>query len=95
MSDPVPHPLRKERNAAMRAVFEQSAAAYRARFVGQHLAVLWETATALGSENWELSGLTDNYLRVTAQTPQRLWNQITTVQLTGIGDAGMVGMIVK
>ena len=94
MSHQVPHPLRKERNAAIRAVLEQSAAAYRARFLGQELAVLWETATPNDPNGWLVSGLTDNYLRVAAQTPSQLWNQITPVQLTEIEDKGMVGKII-
>ena len=91
----VPHPLRKERNAAMRAVFEQSAAAYRRRFLGKELAALWETATPNDPNGWHVSGLTDNYLRVIAQSPVKLWNQITPVQLTGIEARGMVGKIIS
>jgi len=93
MPHQVPHPLRKERNAVMRDVFEQSAANYSAQFLGKELAVLWETATPSDPNGWLVSGLTDNYLRVTAQTPNRLWNQITLVELTGIEDKGMVGKI--
>ena len=89
----VPHPIRKERNAQMRAVLAQSAAAYQARFVGQVLPVLWEAASALGPQGWEVSGLTGNYLRVNAHTPQRLWNQITPVRLTGLSDNGILGRI--
>ena len=89
----VPHPIRKERNAQMRAVLAQSAAAYQARFVGQVLPVLWEAASALGPQGWEVSGLTGNYLRVNAHTPQRLWNQITPVRLTGLSNNGVLGQI--
>ncbi len=95
MPDQVQHAIRKERNADMRAVFEQSAAEYRSRFVGENLSVLWETAAAIDANGWKVSGLTDNYLRVTARTPKRLWNQITPVQLTGVRDGGMVGKIVR
>lgn len=95
MPHQVPHPLRKERNAALRALFEQSAAAYRDQFVGKRLSVLWETATPNESGGWSMSGLTDNYLRVTAQTTQQLWNQVTPVQLTEIKEGGMVGKIVS
>lgn len=95
MPDQVPHPLRKERNAAMRVVLEQSSTDYRAQFVGERLSVLWETATAIDAVGWKVSGLTDNYLRVTAQTSQQLWNQITPVKLTGVRDGGMVGKIVR
>jgi threonylcarbamoyladenosine tRNA methylthiotransferase MtaB len=95
MPNQVPHPLRKKRNAAMRAVFEQLGLAYRARFVGERLAVLWETAVPEAPDYWMLSGLTDNYLRVRAQANHRIWNQITSVQLTETVDEGMVGEIVN
>jgi len=94
MPDQVPVAFRKERNAAMRAVFEQAESAYRARFIGTNLDVLWETAQPLNPQGWQVSGLTDNYLRVTAQAPRRLWNQITTEQLTGIMKGGLVGQII-
>lgn len=93
MPDQVPHAIRKERNAAMRTIFEQSAANYRSRFVGGSLSVLWESASPLDPELWQMSGLSDNYLRVMAQAPQQLWNQISPVRLTGIAEGGLVGKI--
>jgi tRNA A37 methylthiotransferase MiaB len=89
----VPPVIRKERNALLRAVFEQAAATYQARFVGKRLAVLWESASRLETDHWMVSGLTDNYLRVTAQASRQLWNQISPVQLTELGESGLVGVI--
>lgn len=82
MPNPVPHAVRKERNARMRAVLEASARRYRQRFLGRTLTVLWESALALGPEGWTLQGLTDNYLRVRATAPANLWNRLTPVRLT-------------
>jgi tRNA A37 methylthiotransferase MiaB len=93
MPNSVPHPIRKERNAQMRAVFDEAEAAYQARFVGQQLSVLWETTAILGADEWTLSGLTDNYLRITALAPKRLWNQITPVRITRLNGKGLVGEI--
>ena len=93
MPDMVPHGMRKQRNAQMRQVFSSSALTYQASFIGQVLPVLWESAASLGPDDWELSGLTDNYLRVRARAPQRLWNQITPVRLTGRADKGLYGQI--
>ncbi|MEJ2709710.1 MAG: MiaB/RimO family radical SAM methylthiotransferase [Anaerolineales bacterium] len=93
MEDQVPHPVRKQRNARMRAVLSESAAAYQAGFFGKTLPVLWESATSLDSKGWELSGLTDNYLRVHAKAPRRLWNQITPVHLIGTADGSLRGEI--
>jgi threonylcarbamoyladenosine tRNA methylthiotransferase MtaB len=87
----VPHPVRKERSAEMRAVLAQSAERYRARFINRTLPVLWESATSLGPQGWTLSGLTDNYLRVSARAPQRLWNTITPVRVTALEGTGLSG----
>lgn len=93
MPDQVPYSLRKERNARMRAALEESARAYQSIFVGKTMPVLWESATALGPAGWQMSGLTDNYLRVNAQAPQRVWNQITPVHLTASVDGLLLGTV--
>lgn len=94
MEEQVPHTVRKQRNARMRAVLGESAAVYQAEFFGETLPVLWESATSLGPAGWELSGLTDNYLRVHAKAPRRLWNRITPVQLIGVTDGSLHGEII-
>jgi len=91
----VTHPVRKARSARMRTVLAESAAAYREAFVGCTLPVLWESTHGLGPQGWELSGLTDNYLRVTAHSPEPLWNCITPVTMTGTTDDGMLGQLTK
>jgi threonylcarbamoyladenosine tRNA methylthiotransferase MtaB len=94
MPDPVLHSARKERNARMREVLNASALAYCQRFVGSRTDVLWETAELLGPQTWTLSGLSDNYLRVRAEAPRQMWNQITPVYLTGVADGGMTGRVI-
>lgn len=93
MPGQVPLAVRKQRNALMRAVLAESAAAYRSAFSGRVLEVLWESATALHADGWQLSGLTGNYLRVSALAPQRLWNQITPVRLTEQREDGFWGRL--
>ena len=93
LPDQVPHSLRKSRNACLRAAFAEATQAYQSAFIGQVLPVLWESATGLGAQGWEMSGLTDNYLRVNAQAPRSLWNQITPVQLSSITSDGLLGQI--
>jgi threonylcarbamoyladenosine tRNA methylthiotransferase MtaB len=94
MPDQVPHPLRKKRNARMRAALAGSLRRYQERFLGRVLPVLWESATALGPDGWRLSGLTDNYLRVRAGAPQHIWNQITPVRLLDAGPDGLDGELI-
>lgn len=93
MPDQVPHPLRKERNAYMRGAFSKAAAEYQALFLGSVLPVLWESAAALGPQGWRMSGLTDNYLRVTALAEQHLWNRITPVRMTELVVDGLQGQV--
>jgi threonylcarbamoyladenosine tRNA methylthiotransferase MtaB len=93
MPNQAPHELRKARSARLRQVLAEAAAAYQARFLGQVLPVLWENTARLGSQGWQLSGLTGNYLRVTALAPQRLWNQITPVRLLEQTPQGLAGSI--
>jgi threonylcarbamoyladenosine tRNA methylthiotransferase MtaB len=93
MPDQVPQSTRQERSARMRVVFRKSAEAFRSRFLGQTVSVLWEAASGYGPEGWQMSGLTDNYLRVTACTPENIWNRITRVRLTKVTEKGLSGVV--
>lgn len=94
MPDQVPHPVRKDRNARLQAIFARSAHEYQSCFLGRHLDVLWESVTQLGPGQWCMNGLTDNYLRVTAQAPQYLWNLITPVQLLRLSGGEIEGRLI-
>lgn len=85
--------VRKERNAMYRAMLERSAEAYRRRFIGQCLPVLWESTTRLDGSGWQMEGLTGNYLRVTAQASRVMWNEISTVRLESLEGDGIAGTI--
>jgi threonylcarbamoyladenosine tRNA methylthiotransferase MtaB len=91
MPDQVPHSVRKERNAQIRAILAASSEEFRKRFIGQETEVLWENATAMGPETWLMNGLTDNNLRVHAQAPRHFWNRITTVRLSRVSPEGLEG----
>ena len=94
MPGQVPHPLRKERNAHMRRVLAEAALDFQARFLGSVLPVLWESTAALDPQGWRMSGLTDNYLRVTAHAGEHLWNRITPVRLIALDDKeGILGYV--
>jgi threonylcarbamoyladenosine tRNA methylthiotransferase MtaB len=81
MEGQVRHEVRKERSAALRTAFVESARKYRESFIGQTFPVLWVSATKISDSSWQMEGLTDNYLRVTAVVPQPRWNQIDSVKL--------------
>jgi threonylcarbamoyladenosine tRNA methylthiotransferase MtaB len=93
MPEQVPHPVRKERNAQMRHILGDAALEYQGLFLGSVLPVLWESTAAIDPQGWRMSGLTDNYLRVTARAGQHLWNRITPVRLTALDNEGIVGTV--
>lgn len=67
----------KERRGRMQALAAESARAYRQRFSGRRLQVLWEQRDADGL--W--SGLTGNYLRLRTRSDRDLTNRLTEVRL--------------
>lgn len=93
MAGQVDFGVRKARNAQMQAVFAEAAARYQANYIGRVLPVLWESAVAIGPDGWQMSGLTDNFLRVRAQAPRRVWNQITPVRLLRRDSDGLYGRL--
>jgi threonylcarbamoyladenosine tRNA methylthiotransferase MtaB len=93
MNGQIPHPVRKERNANVRAFLTRSSQRYTASFLDTSLAVLWESSILCSDQFWELSGLTDNYLRVTSHAKTDLWNQISLVHLNSQAKDGMQGII--
>ncbi|MBN1920821.1 MAG: MiaB/RimO family radical SAM methylthiotransferase [Anaerolineae bacterium] len=77
LSGTVPPQLRVARAAQMRALGDSLATAYRARFAGEVLPVLWERQDRAG--RWR--GLTGNYLEVVLESAADLHNTITSVRL--------------
>jgi threonylcarbamoyladenosine tRNA methylthiotransferase MtaB len=94
LPDQIPHKISKQRNARMRGILLESSSAYQTRQLGQHLHVLWEKATPIAGGQWELSGLTDNYLRVRANSPTPYRNEIMDVCITGINNSELVGEVI-
>lgn len=92
MPGQVPGPVAADRGRRMHTLGEKLECAFNERLVGRELEVLWETSEASGSELcW--SGLTPNYVRVTAITAADvdLMNQITATTITGVVAGGVVG----
>jgi threonylcarbamoyladenosine tRNA methylthiotransferase MtaB len=82
--------VRKERNAMVRAAFEESAKAYRQNFVGRTLSVLWESATQYDERGWQMEGHTGNYLRVQAIAARPMWNEVSWVEIGSEGAGGTI-----
>jgi threonylcarbamoyladenosine tRNA methylthiotransferase MtaB len=83
----------KARNATLRTALAESAEAYRRKFIGKTMPVLWEAISILTDEGWQIEGLTDNYLRVTAIAPEPRRNQIDKVFLRTESAGGLSGEI--
>ena len=89
----VRHEVRKERNAILRETFDEGGKAYRQRFVGRQMSVLWESVTQMDGQGWQMEGLTGNYLRVQATAPEPRWNHLDPVKLTRQTKDGLSGEI--
>jgi threonylcarbamoyladenosine tRNA methylthiotransferase MtaB len=82
MDGQVPTRVAKARNAILRGEFKESGMCYNEGFLGQQLAVLWESSEQVEDGHWQLSGLTDNYIRVKSTAEVDLWNRISPVRLS-------------
>lgn len=70
----LPEPVKRQRARRMLALAEASASRFREAHVGRVVSVLWETRRR-DDGLWD--GLTDNYVRVRAASPDDLLNRIT------------------
>jgi threonylcarbamoyladenosine tRNA methylthiotransferase MtaB len=101
LADQVPAPVREQRCAELRALGAELASAYRCRWLGQVVEVLWEEAvTTAGDDGVAWTGHTDTYLRVTATAPAGIdltgqASAVRLIALDGEGDQGLSGAIVR
>jgi threonylcarbamoyladenosine tRNA methylthiotransferase MtaB len=87
--------LRKKRNRILYEALEESAKAYRQKFVGQTMSVLWESVSEVGDWGWQMEGWTGNYLRVNAFAPSARWNEIDRVVLNETDGDKIKGIIIN
>jgi len=68
---------------------------FKEKFVGRTMSVLWESSSQVSDSDWQMEGLTDNYLRVTTVAVESRWNQIDSVKLVALagepGDSHLQG----
>ena len=81
MKETTPKSVAKARNATLRKVFNETGRNYRAKYISEVCSVLWESSELLENGMWQLSGLTDNYIRVYATADQDLWNEVSLTRL--------------
>ena len=84
----------RRRGNTLRELLADSAKAYRSRFIGKTLPVLWEARTTRSESDWQVEGLTDNYIPVNALAPEPRWNQIDQVLLEAESGGKLSGKII-
>jgi threonylcarbamoyladenosine tRNA methylthiotransferase MtaB len=85
----LPYPVKHARTQRLLAAATASQRAFAERFLGRTMAVLWERASnAAAPACWD--GLTDNYLRVVANSARDLRNTITPARLRDVRDDGVI-----
>ena len=85
--------VRKRRNHILHNALDESAKLYREKFLGQTMSVLWESTSEMGEWGWQMEGLTENYLRVSAFAPSPRWNEIDPVKITACDGNRINGII--
>ncbi len=88
MTGQIDHAVKQARRAAMIAATDAGRARFRQALVGRTLDVLWEDR-----DGGAWSGLTDNYVRVHAESDADLRNEITPTRLGGLRGDGMAGTL--
>jgi threonylcarbamoyladenosine tRNA methylthiotransferase MtaB len=83
LENPVPEADKSERMSAMLAMSRRNFLAFREQQLGTVRPVLWQSSSIRRGETW-WSGLTDNYVRVSARSEQDLRNTITLACLDGM-----------
>ena len=86
MRDQVPAPVRRRRLERLLALAEESAAAFRRRYVGREMPALWEEQKR---GIWQ--GLTPNYIRVYTRADGDLSNVIVPTRLVALQREGLSG----
>ena len=87
--DGVPAETKSERVGRLMELSKKQEVAYRSQFVGTVKPVLWETQKA---DKW--IGLTDNYIRVAANSDQKLTNVITLARIDEVQGQTVTATIV-
>jgi threonylcarbamoyladenosine tRNA methylthiotransferase MtaB len=88
LPDRVPAQIARERAQQVRAIAAESSQAFLSQFIGCSLPVLWIRSRRVNGQQWGISGLTDNYIRVHTCSSTDLWNQLTPVRLVSLAEGG-------
>lgn len=90
----VPVQVARGRSRQVREAVALSGSIFRTKFVGEVMSVLWESASASSPKGWEISGLTDNYLRVNTFSDHNIQNRLADVHIVGVDGESLCGELV-
>ncbi len=90
LADQVPAAEKKARVAQMRALARETDRAFRRAHLGESLDVVWEER-----KNGRWSGLSDNYIRVFADSDRDLAGKIGRARLRALVDGGVEGVLLS
>jgi threonylcarbamoyladenosine tRNA methylthiotransferase MtaB len=93
-AEQVPFQIRRQRSRVLRELFTRQVESFQASFKGQALDVLWQRSTHKPG-GWLTSGLSDNYIKVTATTPDDRANKIDRVIVHGAGQGGLTAKVLE
>lgn len=91
----VPHTLRKERNSILQDILRRSETKFLEANLGATATVLWEASNVRTAKGWKMCGLSSNYIKVTAEASEHLWNEMDQVLLEDVVGNGISGRILK
>ncbi len=80
----IPIKIARKRSKQIRKIQERSSHKYRKGFIGKDLIALWEVASPVMEDKWEMRGITDNYLRVSAFSDRNLWNKLSPIRISAM-----------
>ncbi len=95
MNDQISKDQKKERTRRMIELGKALSLEFHQRFEGQIRPVLWESSIGADQDGLRWAGYTDNYIRVMANGPVDLFNQITPVELHTAREENIAGRLVK
>ncbi len=84
----VPAQVARARARKVKSIAAISSQTFMSKFIGETMPVLWIRSQQKTPGRWDVSGLTDNYIRVHASSENDLWNRLTPVRLVSLGEQG-------
>jgi threonylcarbamoyladenosine tRNA methylthiotransferase MtaB len=76
---PIEPLIKKERSRLLRAQFQRVGEQFRLQQVNHTLPVLWESSHLVSPGNWQVSGLSDTYLRVKMSATENCVGKINQI----------------